>query len=669
MSSDIKIELQSARVIADGKEFGNVGCYEYLTGWIHFEIEPNSPLPSKIVDLENASKNEHGNVEYSSQIHILRPVDPTKSNRRLFFDYGNRGNKRAIQYFNDAVASNEPVLSEECGNGFLFRRGYSIVWVAWQGDLLPGDGRLTMRLPKAIDKNGPITGKVRTEFIATKEGETTFPLSGWISTRSHPTISLDTKKAKLTRRQYPDEEREVIPPSKWSFARVDGGQGMDFQGKETAIVSSDIHIHLPTTFQTGWIYELIYTAKDPLVMGLGHLVVRDAVSFLRYNKTSQNPFLKYEIEKTFCFGRSQTGRCIRDFIYHGFNEDHLGRKVFDGALTHVAGAGKMWLNHRFANGVVPGGQQYEEHDNISDQFPFAYNESTDHNTGKVDAICKRPLSDPLIFHTQTSTEYWQRRGSLVHTDTKGNDLAPPDNVRIYHWASAQHVGNPLQERPTRGICQNPENVLQTSMIFRALLDALDNWVSRAITPPDNQIPTNSKGTLVDFKYWKSQFPKIPNLVTPKAPNKLFIYDYGPKADLGIFDTLPPRKIKNCNYVIKVPSVDDDGNEIAGIRVPMLGTPLATYTGWNIRSRYFGEGAMHEFSGSTLIFPETDAVRRMTNDPRKSIEERYKSKDNYLMKISAAATDLIKEGFMLEEDFNRVIDLAQDWCSKRHDIRL
>ena len=142
----------------------------------------------------------------------------------------------------------------------------------------------------------------------------------------------------MTRRQYPDEEREVIPPNKWSFARVDGGQGMDFQGKETAIVSSDIHIHLPTTFQTGWIYELIYTAKDPLVMALGHLVVRDAISFLRYNKTSQNPFLKYEIEKTFCFGRSQTGRCIRDFIYHGFNEDHLGRKVFDGALTHVAGA-------------------------------------------------------------------------------------------------------------------------------------------------------------------------------------------------------------------------------------------------------------------------------------------------------------------------------------------
>ena len=165
--------------------------------------------------------------------------------------------------------------------------------------------------------------------------------------------------------------------------------------------------------------------------------------------------------------------------------------------------------------------------------------------------------------------------------------------------------------------------------------------------------------MVDFKFWKSQFPKIPNLATPQAPNKLSIYDYGPKADLGIFDTLPPRQVQNCNYAIKVPSVDRDGNELAGVRVPMLRAPLAIYTGWNIRSKNFGEGAMHEFSGSTLIFPETDAVRRMTNDPRKSIEERYTSKDNFLMKISAVATDLIKEGFILEEDFDRVIELAQD----------
>ena len=669
MSTKIKLQLENAQIIADGKNFDDIGAYEYLKGWVYYTIDPKSPLPTKIVDLENAPKNRNGRVEYSSQIHILRPTDSTKSNRRLLFDYGNRGNKRVIQYFNDAASSNNPTSLEQCGNGFLFRRGYSIVWVAWQGDLLPGDGRMIMRLPVATNNGDPITGKVRTEFIASKEGETTFPLSGWTSTRSHPSISLDTSKAQLTRRQYPDEKREIVPSSNWRFARLEGGQGMDFQGSETAVIPSDIHIHLPSTFETGWIYELIYTGKSPLVMGLGHLAVRDAVSFLRYDETTKNPLSKYKIEKSFCFGRSQTGRCIRDFIYLGFNEDQAGRKVFDGAITHVAGAGKMWLNHRFSNAVVPGGQQYEEHDNISDQFPFAYNESTDHLTGKVDAICKRPKSDPLIFHTQTSTEYWQRRGSLVHTDTNGNDLEPPKNVRIYHWASAQHVGDPLQERPTRGICQNLSNVLQTSMIFRALLVAMDNWATENIPPPENQLPKSFDGTLVDFKDWKTQFPVIPRLVTPQEPNKLSLYDFGPETDRGILEVLPPRRVDNSGYVIKVPSVDDDGNELAGVRVPMLNAPLATYTGWNIRSKNFGEGAMHEFSGSTINFPETNAIRRMTNDPRKSIKERYKDKAEYIKKVRDAASALIKQGFMLEEDFHRTIELAQDWCTKRHDIRL
>ena len=166
-------------------------------------------------------------------------------------------------------------------------------------------------------------------------------------------------------------------------------------------------------------------------MGLGHVAVRDFISFLRYEKNDENPLDKIKITSAYCFGRSQTGRCIRDSIYLGFNEDLEGRKVFDGVLSHVAGAGKMWLNHRFCNAVVPAGQQYEDHNNIADQFPFSYALSQDHLTGKSDAICKRPKTDPLIFHSQTSTEYWQRRGSLVHTNTQGNDLAMPENVRLY----------------------------------------------------------------------------------------------------------------------------------------------------------------------------------------------------------------------------------------------
>ena len=360
-----------------------------------------------------------------------------------------------------------------------------MVWGAWQGDLLPGDGRMILTLPVATDGDAPLTGPVRTEFIVAQEGQTTLPLSGWVSTRSHPTVSRDPAKARLTRRRYPDDERVEIAPEAWQFARVETGIGLDFQGAEHAIVESDTHIYLPGGFEPGWIYELVYEGRDPLVLGLGHVAVRDLVSFLKYEAADSegraNPVAGAgPMEKAYAFGRSQTGRCIRDAIWRGFNADAAGRKVFDGVLAHVAGCGRMWMNHRFANVVVPAGQQYEDHDNAADSFPFSYAACTDHLTGQSDAICKRPETDPLIFHTQTATEYWQRRGSLVHTDTEGNDLEQPDNVRVYFWSSAPHVADPNQGAPVRGVCQNLSNVVQTSMLFRALLDAMDRWASDGI---------------------------------------------------------------------------------------------------------------------------------------------------------------------------------------------
>ncbi|MBH68097.1 MAG: hypothetical protein CMM58_07080 [Rhodospirillaceae bacterium] len=669
MSNSVTIEITETRKVADGYEFGDSGAYECITGWSHYSVDPKAKSVSKVVDIEHAPRNKDGNVEFSAELTIFRPIKAKDSNKRLFFDYGNRGNKRAIQYFNDAVASNDPISLEHCGNGYLFRRGYTIIWGAWQGDLLPGDGRMTMRLPIAQKAKTPITGLVRTEFIASSPGKTTFPLSGWVSTKSYPTTSMDTTKARLTRRRYPNDEREEIQPHEWCFARQEGGHGMDFQGNETSLIPSDTHIHIPKGLETGWIYELIYTGRDPLIMGLGHVAVRDLVSFLRYDKTERNPLVNYNIEKAYCFGRSQTGRCIRDAIYLGFNADADGRKVFDGAFCHVAGAGKMWLNHRFSNAIIPGGQQYEEHDNISDQFPFAYSETTDHISGKTDAICRRPTTDPLIFHTQTSTEYWQRRGSLVHTDTKGNDLPPPKNVRIYHWSSAQHVGNPLQGKPTKGICQNYNNVLQTSMLFRALLDAMDDWATHGKLPPENQIPKNADGTLVTIKNWRIQFPQVPGVSLPRSPNLLPLYDYGPDAQNGILTILPPIIKHRKSYAILIPAVDKDGNEIAGIRVPMLAAPLATYTGWNLRIRHYGEGAMHEFSGSTIDFPGTESERRACGDPRVPIKERFSNSLGYVKAIKEASEKLIDKRLMLPEDLARALDLAKDWCASRHDVRL
>ena len=259
------------------------------SGWsgrARFAVDPDAPAQAGIVDVDKAPRNRDGLVEFAADLCILKPVDPARGNRRLFFDYGNRGNKRAVQYFNDAPACNDPATREHAGNGYLFRRGYTVVWGAWQGDLLPGDGRMILTLPVATDGAAPLTGLVRSEFIVAQEGQTTLPLSGWVSTRSHPTVSRDPSKARLTRRRYPDDERVEIAPDAWRFARVETGTGLDFQGTEQAIIESDTHIYMPGGFEPGWIYELVYEGRDPLVLGLGYVAVRDLVSFLKYEDST-----------------------------------------------------------------------------------------------------------------------------------------------------------------------------------------------------------------------------------------------------------------------------------------------------------------------------------------------------------------------------------------------
>ena len=666
MGSRIELAITERFAFADGHEFSAVGAYERLVGRAHFGVDPNAPAQHGVVDIDKAPVDAEGFVRFTADFSIVKPVDPGRGNRRIFFDYGNRGNKRILQFFNDALASNDPRSLAHAGNGFLMRRGYTIAWLAWQGDLLPGNERMVMDLPVARERDGPITGLVRVEYIANRPGITTFPLSGHASTRSHPTVSLDAREASLTRRRYPYDERIPVPPDSWCFARVEGGFGLDNQGAEQALIPSDTHIHIPAGFEPGWIYELIYTGRDPLVLGLGHVAVRDFVSFLRYSVGDAAGL--GTIEKAYAWGRSQTGRCLRDFVYRGFNADAAGRRVFDGILPHVAGAGRKWLNHRFANAVVSGGQQYEDHFNPADTFPFSYAETADHLTGRRDAILKRPETDPLVIHTQTSTEYWQRRGSLVHTDTRGNDLPQPDTVRVYCWASSQHFADPVPPRLERGIRQNYLNTVATSMLFRAMIDAMDRWATDSVPPPDSRIPRRADGTLVTFEEWRRQFPAIPGVATPHGPNALPRLDFGPDAERGILKE-PPEVVPGEGYTVLVPSVDSDGKEVAGVRAPMVEAPLATYCGWNLRARGFGHGAMHEFSGSYIPLPESPEERQMTGDPRKSILERYPNADAYVAAIVRAARQLVEDGLMPEEDVERAVAAAANWGRPRHDVSL
>ena len=406
-------------------------------------------------------------------------------------------------------------------------------------------------------------------------------------------------------------------------------------------------------------------------MGLGHPAVRDFISFLRYNEydsqDTPNPLLNLKIEKVYGWGRSQSGRLIRDFVYQGYNKDQKGRKVFDGLMPHVSGAGMLWMNHRFANTVTPAGQEHEYHENCADRFPFSYAKSTDHLTGKNDSILTRPKTDPLIIHTQSATEYWQRRGSLVHTDTQGNDLLQPENVRIYCWGSSQHFADPLLKSFSNENCQNFTNSVRTSMFFRAMLTRMEMWARDGVLPPPNLFPLRKNGTLLTGEEWRKKFPKIPGIMTPNGPAKLPLLDFGPNFSKGLITKEPPEIIDEAGYTVMVPSVDHDGNDIGCLRAPMVEVPLATYTGWNIRVRGQGHGAMYQFSGSTIPFPETQDEKFTTNDPRRSILERYRDRNHYVDLILKSAKLLEEEGFLLGEDVKRCGEWAQNWDFQRHQL--
>ncbi len=665
MTNLVQLEICDRRPFAGGARFGGSGAYERIAARAHYRVDPLASPQLGVTDIGLAPRDADGLVGFSADVFILQPADPALGNRRLLFDWGNRGNKRALQYFCDAEHSNNPETAAHAGNGFLFRRGYTIVFGAWQGDLLPGEGRMLLDLPVARHDDGPVTGLVRTEFIADEPGVTCLPLSGCGTTRSHPAISLDT--ARLTTRPYADAPRQPVPVGAWSFARLEIGGGLDGLGPDWGVAPSDSHIFLPGGFRPGWIYEIVYEGCDPLVMGLGHVAVRDLVSWLRYEEGAGNPL--GAIDRAYGYGRSQTGRAIRDFVWQGFNADARGRRVFDGLMPHVSGAGGKWLNQRFANAVISGGQQHEDHYAPADRFPFAYSSCADPYGGGHDAILKRPDTDPLILHTQTATEYWQRRGSLVHTDCEGNDLAEPEGVRIYHWAGTQHTADPNQREPRRAICEHWLNIAQTSMLFRAMLDALDRWAEDGIPPPPSRYPRIADGTLVPYETWRRQFPSIPGGTVPQAPNKMPALNFGPRSRDGFFETEPPEVLAEEGYPVLVPSVDADGNEIAGVHAPMIAAPIGTFAGWNIRRRGVAGGAMHEFSGSYIPFPDTPEERTATGDPRPSLLERYGDAAGYLQAVEAAAQALIEEGFMLEEDLPRVRARAQDWSRPLSDVRL
>jgi hypothetical protein len=646
----IFIEFTSKTPFAAGVSFGNTGPYERLLGMASFAIDPNEKDLPFVVDLDLAPRNPEGLVEFKTVLDIVKPVDMSRGNRKLLFDFSNRGGRGAFTRLNDGGGAD---LTKEsyAGNGFLNRHGYTVVCAGWQGDLVYNGNNVVAFLPEARQNGQPLRGKVRQEFISDKRGVLSMPVSGAANIQCYPV--LDRATATLTVREKEADPRVAVPDGEWQLAQAEMKDG------RVELAPSNTDLYVKGGFRTGWIYELIYDTEGSRVMGLGFLGLRDPVSFFRHGKADgggvANPLAGF-IDKAYGYGASLAGRVAREYIYEGWNRDVEGRKVFEAVLTHT-GIGRLYFNTRFAQvGRYP--RQHEEHSWPSERYPFNFTPIPDPFTGKVDSVLKRPDTDPLIVHSHTAGEYWERHGSMTHTDPRdGSDVEIPPNVRMYALAGAPHAA--IAADNPRWIGQLPPNNISPQPFLRACFALMDRWATTGEPPPPSRVPRRSEGTLVSPEEALKRFPKISGVNVPATPSRLPYWNYGPDFDeLGIVSVFPPEAVKGKEYPVQVPQVDADGNDMGGVRYPDMQVPLGTYLGWALRKAGFAEGELLSTNGCIVTFPRTKAEREKSGDPRLSVEERYPSHQAYVEAVKHAVEGLVKEGLMLQEDGERYIDAAQ-----------
>lgn len=645
----VRIEIRERVPFADGVSFADRGPYEKISGRLHYEVDPQAVANERVADLKWAPRNDRRRVEFAADFCLLRPVDPRRGNRRLLYDVNNRGNKLALGAFNDR-GGNNPLSAADAGNGFLMRQGYAVLWTGWNGDVLSGGERMRVDLPVAQAAPGQsLAGAVYCE-LCTDGTARSQPLV-WGNSRAYPPISLDTRQAVLTRRRGRNEPAVAVPAADWAFARWENG----------TLIPDDQHLYLKAGFETGALYELVYQADHPRVTGLGFVGVRDAVAFFRYaaaSDTSATNPLAGAIDHAYVFGISQSARFIHHFIYEDFNADPHDRLVFDGALTDVGGGGRGLFNGRFVQ-TTRHGSPYQDNLYPSDAFPLTTTESHDPVTGQrgdwLDRA-RRAGHLPKIVFTDTSTEYWCRGCSLLHTDVTGTRDVPLDpNCRLYFIAGAQHGSS---SSTSRGHNQNAGNTLDHRPPLRALLVALDRWVSDGREPPESRYPRIADGTLVSVAEHARQFPKLPGVGLPRACYAPLRLDLGPRwATEGIADYVPPKTV-GPPYVTLVPAVDADGNERAGVRLPEVAVPLATFAGWNLRAPEIGAaGELARLAGSRWPLPVSTTDGARAGDPRRPIVERYATRDAYVERVRQVAERLRDEGFLLAEDVDRIVAAA------------
>ena len=644
-----ELEITNRTSFASGVPFGDVGAYELLEGTAHYVVDPSHARNQGITDLDLAPRDSASKVVFSSDFSMLQPVNLDRGNRRILFDVVNRGRKTALT-FNGVPIPTDATAPLQAGNGYLMRRGYTVVWGGWQADVPSTPGLIGLQGPEAVGPQGPLTGRIMCQFQCNEPTQVFL-----LADREHlanPAADPEEAGAMLTVRDLPNSPALPVDRSQWAFVRVE----------DEDVEPQHSHVYMPSGFEPGKIYQLVYTTNVSRIVGLGFVAMRDAVSFLKHAPASAGNPLAGAIDYAYAIGRSQSGRFLRQYIHTGINEDEEDRTALDGIIPHVAGGMRGEFNMRF------GQPSKDVCYIIPEMFPFTDTPQTDPVTGAqgslLDAMERRGRV-PKIMFTNTSAEYWRGDAALIHTDLESLADAPQSpSVRRYHFAGCQHGSGdfpPLEVRATDGIKgQLPFNSVDYAPLLRAALDNLDRWVTSGEEPPASRHPSLNGGTAVESHTLLERFGQLPNVRVPTQTTRAIRLDYGPEAHLGRTTKLPADE--GAEFPALVADLDESFNERGGIRLPDLSVPVATYTGWNLRDESIGNpdlfiGITGGLAGWTLPLPATQAERESTGDPRASIEERYASREDYLEQVTRAASDLVAEGYLLEEDVAEVVELA------------
>ena len=645
----VKLEISRRSPYAGGKTFGDVGKYEQIDGTAHYAVDPLHPANAGIVDLDLAPRDSDGKVRFASDFTLLKPLRMENGNGSLLYDVVNRGRKTVMARFNNSGRPTMPSDPLDPGDGFLMRHGYSVVFGGWQADVPRGVGLIGLQAPDALDADGePVSGRIMCQFQATHF--TQFFLLADRQHAPHPAVDADEREATLTVRDHPNDPAEPIARDKWRFMRF----------QDEAQEPDPCHIFMEEGFEPGRIYQFVYTTRGSKVVGLGFAAMRDLVSHFK-RASDDNPCAD-GIQRAHAFGASQSGRFLRQYIHTGINTAEDGSMALDGIIPHVAGGMRGEFNLRF------GQPSKDVCYIIPELFPFADTEQSDPVTGKSGSLLERLHERghlPKIMFTNTSAEYWRGDAALIHTNFADMSDAPEESeyVRRYHFAGSPHGSGsfpPLGTRDDGMRGQLPFNIIDYNPLLRAALQNLDRWVRSGRPAPASRHPRVSDGTAVESHMLAAKFGRIPGVPFPEKVTRAMRLDYGTEAHLGRTTTLPP--VAGEEFPALVSNVDDDCNEIGGIRLPDLTVPVATYTGWNLRHPDIGApglviGITGGLAGWVLPFAATATRRAATGDPRPSISERYASKEDYVSQTKKAAERLAGEGYMLEEDIENSLRYA------------